>query len=475
VLAQGNYQQHDEEESYAYQVLPEVPDLTHYRLNDAGNAQRLIAMFGRDMHYSPELRAWLLWDGSRWKLDSNNTAQRMAKEAMKEFLWQAGDMPNKDMLRFAERSLDLPRLRHMLEVAQSEQGIPLEVQDLDSHPFLLNCRNGTLDLVTAELRNHRREDLLTRRVNVDYDAQASCPTWISFLNQILEPELIGYVQLALGYCLSGDTSQKAIFVAYGEPDAGKTTMLSTFRGILMEYSTLLQVQTLTGHGNTSNALADLADLRGARFAQTSECGGDERLAQKILKAITQGAGGRIKATQKYANPIQFDETCKIWIDTNPLPELADPNDQATLNRLKPIHFARTIPRDRIDRTLPDKLRAEFPGILAWLVKGFRLYQIHGLEKPPLVSASLAKWREACDNVQRFIDECCVVGPRFSIEPSPLYGAYLKWCGEVLEKAVPIQVFSTRMRHQKGCRQQRTNKRRFYSGIKLADWANSDTS
>jgi putative DNA primase/helicase len=389
---QQHGEEHQGQQAYA-DVLPEEPDLTQQRLNDSGNAERFVAMYGQNLHYVPELRKWLIWDGRRWRADNINQIQRLAKLAMKAFLWQACDTDNREIRHFAEQSLNVVRLRHLLEAAQSEPGIPVELGHLDRHPLLLNATNGTINLATGELQNHRREDLLTRLVHVDYDLGAQCPRWIAFLNEILEPELIAYLQKLLGYCLSGEVSEKAIFIAFGRTNAGKTTMLSTFRGLISEYSTLLQIQTLTGPARSSNALADLADLRGARFAQTSECGSDERLAQRVLKAVVQGAGGRIKATRKYENPIEFAETAKICIDTNPLPELPDPYDEATLLRLHPIPFAKSIPPDRIDKNLGQKLMAELPGILAWLVEGFRLYSLQGIDKPPAVAAALA----ACAN------------------------------------------------------------------------------
>jgi putative DNA primase/helicase len=458
---------HQPEEEFAYdQILPEVPDLTQQRLNDVGNAQRLTAMFGADLHYAPELKRWLIWDGRRWKLDVRNQVQSLAKHAMLEFLWQAGETYSKEMLHFAERSLNVPRLRHQLDAAQSEPGIPVEISELDRHPLLLNVRNGVLNLATRELDRHRRELLLTRLVDVDYNPSARCSRWVECLDEILMPELVFDVQKALGYCLSADVSAKVVFICYGAANAGKTTLLGTFRKLMKEYSTLLLAQTLTTHSRGGDALADLADLRGVRFAQISEFGQDEHLAQKALKAIVQGAEGGTKARRKYANMIQFAETWKIWLDTNSLPKLADPYDPGIAVRLHPIHFAWNIPPDKIDKALSSKLEAEFPGILNWLLEGFRLYMEHGLEKPPVVDASLAGWLLECDHIPRFIDQCCVLGERFSVELRPLFDAYQEWCEQSLEKPMAAPMFSRGMQHH-GYKKDRNAKKRFYLGIKLA--------
>ena len=451
----------------------DLPDLTRQRLNDIGNAQRFVAMFGADVRYAAERKCWLIWEGRRWKSDTMNQVRRLAKDSMLEFLWQAGEALNKEMLRFAERSLDMPRLRHLLEAAQSEPGIPVETAQLDSHPFLLNVRNGVLDLTTGALAPHSRELLLTKLVDVNYDPDAQCPRWIRFLNESLEPELVAHVQKALGYSMSADASAKVAFVCYGAANAGKSTMLATFRTLMAEYSTLLLAQTLTTHGRGGDALADMADLCGTRFAQVSEFGQDEHLAQKVLKGIVQGAAGRTKARRKFGNPIQFNETWTLWLDGNSLPKLADPYDPGMAVRLHPIHFAKSVPPERIDAALGHRLEDEFPGILSWLVRGFGLYMRHGLNRPPSVQASLDGWLEDCDHIPRFIVQCCLVGPRFSVQLRPLFTAYQRWCAESLERPMTPTMFSRAMQHH-GYRKERTAAARFYVGIKMASMTTDDS-
>jgi len=92
--------------------------------------------------------------------------------------------------------------------------------------------------------------------------------------------------------------------------------------------------------------------------------------------------GKIKATRKYENPIEFPETHKLWMDTNSKPLIRAADDQATFNRLHPIPFTVTIPTGEIDKTLPRKLLAEAEGILAWAVEGAKLWRRVGLQKRP---------------------------------------------------------------------------------------------
>jgi putative DNA primase/helicase len=438
--------------------------LLEFFLNDSGNAQRLVELFGNDLRYCHSMRKWLCWDGRRWKVDATGQAHRLAKRAMFEFVKQAASENDEELIKFALRSLNAQRIVNLLFMAQSE--IYAEPHELDAHPFLLNVANGTLDLKTGQLHAHRPADLITKLVETNYNSDAKCPAWEAFLASILEPELIEYVQRALGYSLTGTTIEKTVFVLWGKPNAGKTTLLTTFRGLISEYAALIQVDTLmVRRMDASNMQADLADLRGARFVQSSECESGQRLSQARLKATTQGMGD-IKAARKYENPITFKETHKLWIDTNHKPVIRDVEDEATFNRVHPIPFLKSIPEEEIDRDLPQKLQAEREGILAWAVRGACAYFERGLAKPEKVKAATSDWRRENDNVSRFIEECCLKGNQFTAKASAIYAAYREWSEENGEQVTASnQDFSQRL-IQSGYAKRHTERGEKYDGIGL---------
>jgi putative DNA primase/helicase len=302
---------------------------------------------------------------------------------MLEFARQAMSNGSETASKYAGNCLNSQRITAAMR--EAEPHLIVTVDQLDREPYLLNFKNGTVDLRTGEIRPHNPEDLITKSVPHCYQPAAACPRFLQFIRRVL-PGLEDYLQKALGYSLTAVTSEKAVFVCHGGGNNGKTTLLATVREVVGDYyAVLLQIDTLMARAADNNSQADLADLRGARFVMTSETEENQRLAEGRLKRITQGLG-RIKAVRKYENPIEFTETHKLWMDCNHKP-LVRGNDQALWNRLHLIPFDVTIPADEIDRDLPAKLLAESEGILAWMVAGAVRWHSEGLGKPAAVESA----------------------------------------------------------------------------------------
>jgi len=319
-------------------------------------------------------------------------------------------------------------------------------------------------------------DFITKLVHHDYCPGAECPRFLAFMDQVTgggpnasEGELeraqrmVEYLQRAFGYSLTGCTSEKAVFVLFGAGDNGKSTMLNAVRRLVEEYSVLLQADTLMVRQESNNSQADLADLRGARFVQTSETEEGQRLAQGKLKRITQGMG-KIKATRKYENPIEFPETHKLWMDTNRKPTIRDADDRATFNRLHPIPFTVTIPPDQVDRSLPNKLLLEAEGILAWVVEGARLWNENGLKAPAEVAAAQSEWRAEMDQLGRFLSEWCNADASLQVAASALYNGYTSWAENSGERNKMTGTAFGRKLTERGFAKKETNRGIVYLGL-----------
>jgi putative DNA primase/helicase len=425
------------------QAMAIAQNLLDEHLSDYGNSRRLILMYGEDLRYCPAFNKWLVYDGRRWAVDDGEVCARQLSQAtMLEFARQAFAANDEEAAKFAARCLNSARISNALREAQP--ALVVTTAKLDTHPDLLNCQNGTLDLKTGCLRPHRREDFITKLVHHDYDPHAECPAFLGFLARITanHPGLIGYLQRAFGYTLTGHTIEKAVFLLHGRGDNGKSTLLTTFLALLKEYAVLLQIDTLMVRQESNNTQADLADLRGARFVVTSETEEGQRLAEGKLKRITQGMG-RIKATRKYENPIEFPETHKLWIDANHLPGVRGV-DNAIWNRLHAVPFDVTIPKLEQDKELPAKLAMEADGILSWAVAGAAQWYRDRLAKPTDVEEAGQAWRSDSDQIGRFTQEKCVPCPNRQVPAEKLYLAYKEWTQETGEHPITSKIFGERI-------------------------------
>jgi putative DNA primase/helicase len=444
-------------------VTGEEPNLIVQLFNDYGNGQRLIALHGDRMRYCHALNSWVVYDGKHWEVDRRDPARVITQETMLKFAKQALDSGNEAVAKFAGACLNTQRITAAMREAQPHLAITTE--EMDSDPYLLAFQNGVANLKTGELMPHTHEKFIARILQHDYNPSAKCRVFLGFLARITakHPELVGYLEKAFGYSLTGVTNEKAVFLLHGGGDNGKSTLLSTFLKLLGDYAVLLQIDTLMVRQESNNTQSDLADLRGARFVMTSETEEGQRLSEGKLKRITQGMG-RIKATRKYENPVEFDESHKLWIDANHLPIIRG-TDNAIWNRLHPIPFDTTIPKAEQDKELPDKLMAEAQGILAWAVAGAVRWYRERLGKPPDVERVGREWRSDSDQLGRFIGASCVLGEYAQVKARPLYQAYRKWAEEAGEKAETETSFSKRIAQQ-GFTSRHTDGGKVYGGIGL---------
>ena len=397
---------------------------------DIGNAARLADRCGGDLRYCAVWKKWLVWDKRRWEVDRTGKVNEKAKAVLDEMR----DMPRliaDQQHRYAKhvkRSSNKAGFNAMVELAQTIDGIPVMPDKLDADPWLLNCSNGTLDLRTGRLRDHSRNDLLTKIVDINYDAEATCPTFDAFLRKIMKdnPELIHYLQRIVGYCLTGDVGEKVMFILYGDGNNGKTTFLETIRHILGDYAGQVPIQSLMKKNWGEGIPNDIAQLQGKRFATSSETEAGQELAVAKIKQLTGLA--TVQARYLYAEFFEFFPTFKLFMDCNHKPTVPV-DDPAIWNRLKFIPFTVTIPDTEIDRQMGKKLCAEAAGILAWAVRGCLEWQERGLNEPPEVCKATQIHHRDMDTVGRFLEDRCEIGSEFQEVTATLYAAHEMWCHE----------------------------------------------
>lgn len=414
---------------------------------DTSNAQRFAAQHEDLVRFWHGRNKWMLWTGTHWADDQEAKIFELAKKTAQSIYVEASALPEeeaKKMGRWAERSLNRDKITNMLSLAQSDPKLATTTEIWDRDPWALNFLNGNVDLRTGELRPHRKEDLITKYVPCTYTPELVGPRWNCFVNQTFG-ELADWIQKAVGYSLTGNTSEKVVFLLWGVTDTGKSTFLSTLRELFSDYSTLLQIDTLMWSKNAdNNTSADLADLRGARLVITSETEEGQRLREAKLKRITQGMG-QIKTARKYENPITFKETHKLWLDCNHQPVIRG-SDNAIWNRIVPIPCTHQVDASEKDAGLKEKLLHEREAIASWAVAGAVRWHVEGLGRPQIIMRTRDEWREGMDTIGQFIEECCSQDPEESVRATEIYDAFRTWADKQgHEHIITLTAFGIRLR------------------------------
>jgi putative DNA primase/helicase len=413
---------------------------------DLGNSERFIMRHGADVLYCYAWSAWLAWADARWERGDGGKVHRLAKATVRNIYQEAGEAEDeqerKALANHATRSEAEARIRAMLELAKSE--VPVSPDDLDARPWLLNVQNGTIDLRSRHLQPHRREDLLTKLAPVSYNPEATAPTWTAFLERMLpNEELRAFVQRAVGYSATGDTSEQCMFINHGGGANGKSTFQETVATALGDYAMRAPTEMLLAK-RTSGIPNDVARLKGARFVSASETEEGRRLAESLIKDLT----GQDTITARFMRAEWFDfkPTHKLWLSTNHKPEIRG-TDAAIWRRIRLVPWSVTIPQDEQDKGLAAKLRAELPGVLAWIVQGCLEWQRIGLQPPDEVRRATGRYRAEMDVLAAFIDEECVVADHASATAKALYSAYKTWCEDNGERPESQRRFGSRLKER----------------------------
>lgn len=447
---------------------------------DTGNANLLVRLTDGDLRYIPERQQWIAWDGLRWVGDdygavANSSAQRVAQYYLghaKSLKEKAADPAlskeersrlegaAESVERWACRCRNKWGLDSMLSLAGKNPKVMVSVADLDKDPWLLGVSNGVVDLRTGKLRAAARDELVTKFSPATFSHAAKAPRWTKFVEEITgsplpveydpesgfviqetigsyrpRPALAAYIQRALGYCMTGCTTEQKMFFAVGDGSNGKNILLDIVHEVGGNYSKPIPPEALMAMRSDVDAerpSPTAATLAGARLAVSSESKEGAKLDVALVKRHT--GGGYMTARQMRENTFTFLITHKLWLMTNHKPGL-DHLDDALRGRLhlipfdrvwnRPGHPARNEELPDGDKNLMAHLRGEADGILSWLVEGAVRYYQDGLTPPPEIKKMTCGYFAEQDPMAKWIEGLTMCDPRQGTMASALYGRFLQ--------------------------------------------------
>lgn len=395
---------------------------------DSGNAELFASLYGDQLRYDHRRNRWLLWTGHWWKPDIDQEVLRLAKETTRRRYQVApGLFDDPDELKaeakWAISSESRMRLDAVLALAQAERPIADSGEGWDADPWLLGVANGVVDLRTGAVREGRPEDRITMHSPIPYDSEAQCPRWLTFLKEVFgdDDELIDFIWRACAYSLTGLTNVECHFFCWGSGCNGKGTFHRVQREVMGDYAANTPFSTL--EMSSRNSIPnDLAALYSKRLVTASELNEAVRLNEARMKMLA----GQDPVTARFLHGefFTFVPNAKFWLAVNHKPMV---NDDSTgfWRKIRLIPFTQCF-EGRADRNLKDALRAEYPGILAWMVDGCLEWQRRGLEPPQSVRAATEQYRAESDPVADFLKERCSTGANATARAGELYIAYQSW-------------------------------------------------
>jgi len=396
-------------------------DSTYQRLNDVGNARRLVMRHGRDYRHASE-RGWMRWTGCRWEEDKLLAIMEDAKDTVNKIRGEASFILKrkeetedekkargeamKSLADWAKGSESRRHIDAMIHLAKSDPEVSCTMGNFDAKLNLFNLQNGTYDFERMEFHAHQQSDMLTRIGGMHYEAGRICPEFRKFVLDVMggNQAMADYLQRCAGYTLSADTGEHDLFIPWGPGGTGKGTFIRVLQGVMGDYCATPDPEMFMAKRGDAGQPFDLARLSGVRALFAEETEENKRLAVGKLKRMT--GGNRITACFKGGDHFEYDPIWKIWLATNSLPRVPAADD-AVWQRVKPIPFNVRYRDTEIEikdyaTKLLDK---EGPGILNWMIEGYAMWKKEGLAAPLEVVEAGQTWKDGEDWLQRFLDEC----------------------------------------------------------------------
>ncbi len=407
--------------------------------NDKGNGALFSIIFKPLLRWNVSAKEWFYYNGKVWKEDTGGMmASRCAKKLADALIIYSTNIADEDKRkRYIDHYSKLGKYRfRMTMLDDARDGMFVSQEDFDRDDYLLNLQNGVLDLRNFVLNPHDPDLLLSKICNAEFKEDATSERWLKFLDEVMQGNKlkIKYLQVILGYALTGDTKEEKCFLLYGKTTRnGKSTLVETISYMLGEsegYALSMRPETLAVKKNNDSrqANSDIARLKGCRFLNASEPPKRMLLDDSQLKVLT--GRDQVTARNLYQKDFQFFPSFKLFINTNYLPLIRD-NKLFESERINVITFDKHFEEWEQDKTLKDKLKQpdSLSGILNWCLDGLKMYQEEGIKPPEEIRVANNEYKFSSDKIANFIRECLEEDVNVNCAASEVFVRYKEWCKE----------------------------------------------
>ncbi|MBI6074831.1 DNA primase [Clostridium perfringens] len=336
-----------------------------------------------------------------------------------------------------------------------------DFDDFNRNPYLVNVRNGLLDIRDMSFKEHTPSYLSTVQLNVEYNPQVDCPQFKKFLNEVLDCKLIPLVQEIVGYLLTTNTASQKAFVFWGPARTGKSTLLWVVEYLLLGKKNVSNIpwQEIGDKFKTAELLGKLANVFSDLPSKSIDDTG-------IFKVVT--GEDYLMAEKKNKNPFKFKPFARLVFSCNELPRNYVDRTEGFYRRLIIVPFSRQIDKSKIDKSLKYKFQREKEGILNWALEGLkRLYENNfEFSENELTDGVKKEYKRENNNVISFVEECCEIDSLFSCSRIEIYEAYKEFCVEAGLKALSQIKFNKELEGNFNITRSRSGKLRSWNGVRI---------
>lgn len=336
-----------------------------------------------------------------------------------------------------------------------------DFDDFNRNPYLVNVRNGLLDIRDMSFKEHTPSYLSTVQLNVEYNPQVDCPQFKKFLNEVLDCKLIPLVQEIVGYLLTTNTASQKAFVFWGPARTGKSTLLWVVEYLLLGKKNVSNIpwQEIGDKFKTAELLGKLANVFSDLPSKSIDDTG-------IFKVVT--GEDYLMAEKKNKNPFKFKPFARLVFSCNELPRNYVDRTEGFYRRLIIVPFNRQIEKSKIDKSLKYKFQREKEGILNWALEGLkRLYENNfEFSENELTDGVKKEYKRENNNVISFVEECCELDGLFSCSRIEIYESYKEFCVEAGLKALSQIKFNKELEGNFNITRSRSGKLRLWNGVRI---------